>query len=182
MVGVGARADFDPDTDYSLVMVEAAASGNTEAGVEAELQRNEKIDTLGIEELKFSYDDLFLLAKVIHMEAGSAWLSDDWKMAVGEVLLNRIASPEFPDTLEECVYQPGQYCGVGEYWFENLIPYRSCIIVAKRLLSGERVLNEPSVVFQSNGPQGGGVFCELEDEYFGSTYLCYTRYPELYEG
>lgn len=92
------RADFDPGTDYGELMIEAAASGDGEAGLEAEAARNEKIDFFGLDEEKISYEDLALLAKVIHTEAGSAWLSMEWKMAVGEVLLNRVASPEFPDT------------------------------------------------------------------------------------
>ncbi|NCB51745.1 MAG: cell wall hydrolase [Clostridia bacterium] len=182
LISTGARADFEPEKDYSLAMIDAAESGDTEAGIEAELMRNEKIDALGIDEQKMSFNDLLLLARVIHSEAGSEWLSDEWKMAVGEVLLNRVASPEFPDTIEECVYQAGQYGGAGESWYENLIPYRSCVVAAKRLLSGERVLDEPSVVFQSNGPQGSGVFREYCDAYFGTTYLCYSTHPELYEG
>ncbi len=180
VISAGVLADFDSETDYGLIMVEAAVAGDAEAGIEAERQRNEKIDTLGIDEQKISYQDLVLLARVIHIEAGSEWLPDEWKMAVGEVLLNRVASPEFPDTIKECVYQEGQYGGAGESWYEKLTPYRSCAVAAKRLLSGERVLNEPSVVFQSNGPQGSGVFREFRDACFGTTYLCYSTYPELY--
>ena len=62
-----------------------------------------------LDEPYIAYDDLVLLAQVIHTEAGSAWLPDEWRLAVGEVVLNRVASPEFPDTLEEVVFQPGQY-------------------------------------------------------------------------
>ncbi|MEG1632835.1 MAG: cell wall hydrolase [Oscillospiraceae bacterium] len=184
LTGVTARAlaDFDADTDYSLLMTAAAVAGDAEAGKLAETRRNEKIDTLDSEEKKISYDDLVLLARVIHTEAGSDWLPDKWRMAVGEVLLNRVASPEFPDTLKECAYQPGQYSGVASQWFETLKPYASCAAAAKRLLSGERVLNEPSVVFQSGEEQGSGVFLELSDTVFGSTYFCYTNHPELYEG
>jgi hypothetical protein len=182
LICIGARADFEPETDYSCIMIEAAVAGDTEAGGKAELQRNEKIDSLGLDEKKINFDDMLLLARVINAEAGSEWLSDDWKMAVGEVLLNRVASPEFPDTLPECVFQAGQYSGADESWYDTLKPCRRCVVAAKRLLSGERVLNEPSVVFQSNGPQGGGVFLELRDDYFGTTYLCYSMHPELYKG
>lgn len=182
LICIGARADFEPETDYSQIMIEAAVAGDTEAGDEAERQRNEKIDGLGLDEQKINFEDMLLLAKVIHTEAGSEWLSDDWKMAVGEVVLNRVASPEFPDTIAGCIFQAGQYCGASESWYDTLTPYLSCVVAAKRLLSGERVLNEPSVVFQSNGPQGGGIFRELRDAYFGTTYLCYSTHPELYEG
>lgn len=174
------RADFDPGTDYGELMIEAAASGDGEAGLEAEAARNEKIDFFGLDEEKISYEDLALLAKVIHTEAGSAWLSMEWKMAVGEVLLNRVASPEFPDTLAGCAFQPGQYTAADEDWFEVLLPFRDCVEAAFRLLSGEMVLNDPTVVFQSGGKQGSGVALELEDSIYGSVYFCYTSHPELY--
>lgn len=101
---------------------------------------------------------------MIHTEAGSAWLSMEWKMAVGEVLLNRVASPEFPDTLAGCAFQPGQYTAADEDWFEVLLPFRDCVEAAFRLLSGERVLNDPTVVFQSGGKQGSGVALELQGQ------------------
>ena len=173
-------ADFDPDVDYSELMASAAASGDSEAGRQAAAKRDEKIDTLGMDAAKIDYDDLVLLAKIIHTEAGSSWLPEDWKMAVGEVVLNRVDSPEFPDTIRDCIYQPGQYSGVGGSWFEKLIPYESCVDAAIRLLRGERVLREPSVVFQSGEVQGGGVFMEMTDSCFGSTYFCYSNHPELY--
>lgn len=174
-------AEFDSAVDYSELMVSAAASGDAEAGHTAARRRDEKIDSLGLDAAKIDYDELVLLAKIIHTEAGSSWLPDDWKMAVGEVVLNRVASPEFPNTIRECVYQSGQYSGVGGSWFEALIPYKSCVEAAKRLLQGERVLNEPSVVFQSGEVQGSGVFREMTDKCFGSTYFCYSNHPELYE-
>ena len=102
------------------------------------------------------------------------------EMAVGEVLLNRVASPEFPDTLRDCAFQPGQYTAADEGWFEVLLPFRDCVEAAFRLLSGERVLRDPSVVFQSGGVQGGGVALELTDSVYGSVYFCYTSRPELY--
>ena len=63
-------------------------------------------------------------------EAGSAWLSMEWKMAVGEVLLNRVASPEFPDTLAGCAFQPGQYTAADEVSKD----------IAKRLINLEEQL------------------------------------------
>ena len=173
-------AGIDPATDYGEAMIDAAAAGDEEAGRAAEAARNEKIELLGLDEEEISYDDLALLAKVIHTEAGSAWLSMEWKMAVGEVLLNRVASPEFPDTLRDCAFQPGQYTAADEGWFEVLLPFRDCVEAAFRLLSGERVLRDPSVVFQSGGVQGGGVALELTDSVYGSVYFCYTSRPELY--
>ncbi len=168
------------DADYGERMIECALSGDRERGLLYERLRNAKIDALGLDAPYIAYDDLVLLAQVIHTEAGSAWLPDKWRLAVGEVVLNRVASPEFPDTLEEVVFQPGQYSAADRGWFEALIPYRSCLEAALRLLGGERVLRDPRVVFQSGGKQGSGVALELTDSVYGSTYFCYTNHPELY--
>lgn len=174
-------AGFDFDRDYLTEMMVCAETGNVEYGRTCAEERWLKIQTAGLDEPHIDFDEFYLLAKVITSEAGSSWLSMEWKMAVGEVLLNRVASPEFPNTLEECVYQPGQYSGSGSSRFENLIPYASCIEAAIRLLSGERVLNAPSVVFQANFRQGSGVFLKLTDSILGDTYLCYSSHRELYE-
>lgn len=102
-------------------------------------------------------------------------------MMVGEVLLNRVASVEFPNTIEECIYQEGQYYSRNDKDFANLLPYEDCVMIAIRLLSCERIINDGSVVFQANFPQGSGTYLKLYDEKLGYTYLCYSSYPELYE-
>lgn len=168
------------DADYGEKMIECALNGERERGLLYQRLRNAKIDALELDAPYIAYDDLVLLAQVIHTEAGSAWLPDEWRMAVGEVVLNRVASPEFPDTLEEVVFQPGQYSAADRDWFEVLIPFRPCLEAALRLLGGERVIGDPSVVFQSGGLQGG-VALELYDSVYGSTYFCYTNHPELYQ-
>lgn len=91
-------------------------------------------------------------------------------------------SPEFPDTIKEVIHAEGQYANANTDYFKNLTPFEPCVEAAARLLSGERVLNEPSVVFQSGGVQGSGVYLELYSSYYGYTYLCYSSYPELYGG
>ena len=179
---VGAAAEYAPELDYMELMLDAAASGDVSTGLDAQRCRDEKLAELGLEFEQVDFGELYLLARLIHAEAGSAWLPEEWRMAVGEVALNRVASPEFPDTLAEVIEQPGQYYGKGNRYFEKLIPSRECAEAAARLLSGERVLGEPSVVFQANFVLGSGVFLELEDSALGSTYLCYSSHPELYEG
>lgn len=176
----GAMADYEPETDYSKIMVTSAVSGDYKGGREAEATRNEKIDGMDIQANKYSFNDLLLLAKIIYAEAGSSWLSDEWKMSVGEVVLNRVASPEFPNTIAEVLAQPGQYYGPNSRYFNNLRPNERCINLALRLLNGERVLNDPSVVFQANFKQGSAIHTACYDRYLGWTYFCISYRPELY--
>jgi spore germination cell wall hydrolase CwlJ-like protein len=172
-------AQFDPDADYMELMISAAASGDTAAGNAAEAERNAKIDALGLEYPKIAFGDLWLLSKIIYAEAGCEWLSDEWKFCVGEVVMNRVASPEFPDTIAEVLYQPGQYYGRGSRYFASLVPGVREVRAASRLLAGERHM-KPSVVFQANFVQGGGTYLRFSDKILGSTYLCISSRPELY--
>ena len=174
-----AQATYDENVDYSAVMKQAAITGDYEAGVAAQQSRDEKIAALGLESKSYTFEDLMLLSKIIYAEAGSEWLSDEWKMCVGEVVLNRVASPEFPNTIKEVLEQPGQYYGSNSRYFNNLLPTERCVDCALRLLNGERLL-EPSVVFQANFTQGGGTHTAVYDKYLGWTYFCYSSNIELY--
>lgn len=174
-------AGFSLEEDYISTMQDMCLSGNLSGGIEAEKKLRLRIDTLGENETIISFTDLYLLSKIIMAEAGSSWLSVEWKMMVGEVLLNRVASPEFPNTIAECLYQPGQYYGVGNKYFESLIPNRDSVEAATRLLLGERIINDPSVVFQANFIQGSGVCVSLFDDVLGYTYFCYSNYPSKYK-
>ena len=171
---------FSTDVDYSEAMIQAAVTGDYEAGVAAQDARDAKITTMGLKEDSYTFEDLMLLSKIIYAEAGSEWLSDEWKMCVGEVVLNRVASPEFPDTIKDVLEQPGQYYGANSSYFNSLLPTERCVECAMRLLNGERQL-EPSVVFQANFKQGSGTHTAIFDKHLGWTYFCYSSHPELYQ-
>ena len=173
--------ELDPNHDYMEDMIAACAAGYTAAGERAAWARNMKIDAFHLPYDKLDFEDLYLLSKIIYAEAGSYWLSDEWKMCVGEVVLNRVASPEFPDTIREVLEQPGQYYGKNSAYFNSLIPSERCVRLAVRILEGERVLNDATVVFQANFKQGSGTHTMLYDRDLGYTYFCFTNYPYLYE-
>ena len=54
-----------------------------------------------------NYSDLDLLAAIIWCEAGNQ--SYDGMVAVGQVVMNRVASSSFPNTISEVLNQPGQF-------------------------------------------------------------------------
>lgn len=145
----------------------------------AEVVAEDQPDIFSAPQPQYSESDLMLLAKVIYAEAGSDFLSDEWKMCVGEVVLNRVASPEFPNTITDVVYQQGQYQGARSGYIASLTPSERCIDIARRLLNGERLM-EPAVVFQANFKQGSGVCKALYDSHLGWTYFCYSSNMSLY--
>lgn len=168
-------------TNYLQEMIYACVNNDREKGLLAESARNSKIVDNNLDREIIYYDDLYLLSKVITNEAGSDWVSDELQLYVGNVLINRVNSVEFPDTIHDCVHQEGQYSGVNTKKFEDLTPTLSSVNNAILLLEGNTYLPE-TVVFQANFPQGSGVYLEIYDEILRTTtYLCYSNYPELYE-
>ena len=170
--------ELDMAAYYLGEMGKAAAAGDIEAGRQAEQYRNEIIDQKGSGEIKISFDDLYLLAKLIYAEAGSDWLNEKFRFCVGEVVMNRVDSPEFPDTVHDVVYQKGQYTSAGTAAFTTLIPSQDCVDVALRLLQGERQM-VPSVVFQSDHEQGE-IFSMYTDRRLGTTFFCVSPNQDLY--
>ena len=174
------RGAFEPETDYSVQMLEAVLRRDGAAGAEAQRLRDEKLAAMGLDYPVLRYAELDLLSRLIAAEAGSTWLDRDWRMAVGEVALNRVASPEFPDTLEEVISQPGQYPVICEK-LPAVVPDRESAEAALALLMGQRVLDCPAVVYQANFVLGGGVYLERRDKLLGTTYFCLSEHPEQYE-
>ena len=121
-----------------------------------------------------------LLAKAIYACTGIVSFCDEWRLCIGEVLLNRVASPEFPDTLEEVIYADERYCGKVEGYLAAITPDRRAYAAADRLLSGERVLNDPRVVYQDEHIYDGGVCKSLYDYRWGTIRFCYSTKMELY--
>ncbi len=52
--------------------------------------------------------------------------------------MNRVASPEYPDSIHDVIYQKGQYSCVNTARFAGLVPTEECVDAALRLLCGER--------------------------------------------
>lgn len=173
------RYGFNPDIDYAALMIEAAANGNIEVGREYERLRNLKKDYFGIKD-SVTFDDLYLLAKIVEVEAGASWMEIEHKRLVASVVLNRIASPEFPNTMREVFYQRGQYQLAGTKYFEKLVPSESSAKEALYVLQYGSIAPK-SVVFQAEFRQGSGVYKKFSPAKLGTTYFCYSSYPELYE-
>lgn len=66
---------------------------------------------------QYSNSDVQLLAKVISAEARGE--SYEGQVAVGAVVLNRVAHPSFPDSISGVVYQSGAFsCVYDSNWYE----------------------------------------------------------------
>lgn len=81
------------------------------------------------------YDEttLDLLSRVITHESGNQPL--EGKMAVGNVILNRVNSPKFPNTVGEVIASPNQFPGA-----TNATPNAESILAARLVLEGANVV------------------------------------------
>ena len=88
--------------------------------------------------------ELEWLAKIIHAEAKGE--SFDGKLAVGNVVMNRVYSSEFPNTIEEVIFQKGQFSPVsdGSIWNE---PSIDSIESATMVLNGHKVVGDEALFF-----------------------------------
>ena len=120
-------------------------------------------------EKPYTNEDLYILSHIISAEAGN--FSEDMMLSVGSVVLNRVQDDRFPDTIEEVVFQQGQYSPTwnGAYYAE---PTEAACEVAKTLLE-EGPTIDPSVVWQAEFPQGQGVYDTIDSPWGTTMYFCY---------
>ena len=85
----------------------------------------------------YNQDDLFWLSRVIFAESGNQPL--EGKMAVGNVVLNRVASPIFPNSVHAVLSQKNQFSTYKGGKLANRNPNESSIIAAKLVLDGGMV-------------------------------------------
>lgn len=119
-----------------------------------------------IEETPMAYSekDYELLAHLLMGEAGAEWCEDEMVYLVGCVALNRVKSDKFPDTLEEVIYQKGQYQCTVDGNFDRE-PTERCWEIAYDLLAFGSYIPE-TVVYQAEFKQGSGTYKQVQNMYF----------------
>ena len=64
-------------------------------------------------------EEVRMIAAMIQCEAGNQEF--DGQLAVGAVIMNRVKSPSYPNTILEVLYQPGQFGPAGSQRFMNIL-------------------------------------------------------------
>lgn len=122
------------------------------------------------EEPQYTKDELYLLSHLIQGEAGSDFITDEHQQLVGQVVVNRVKSDKYPDTLKEVIYQKGQYqCTTNGQFDKN--PSKRAIKNAKLVLEGKVDCPE-NVIYQAEFKQGSGVYKKIET-IISTTFFCY---------
>ena len=122
-----------------------------------------------IQKEKYTDEELYIMSHLIYGEAGNC--SDELQIAVGSVVLNRMKSKYFPNTIKEVVFQKGQYACTWDGNYDKS-PDEQAINNSKYLLENGSQL-PAACIFQAEFIQGDGVYKTI-----GNTYICYKG--ELY--
>lgn len=115
-----------------------------------------------LDEYESYEDDLNVLAHLLcgECQGGSRELQE----AVGSVVLNRVASDDFPDTIPDVVFQRGQYACTWDGNYDRTPTERNWEVARYLLENGSQI--PENVVFQAGFKQGkvwkkigGEIFC-----------------------
>lgn len=111
-----------------------------------------------------------LLTRIIQVEAG--YESYEGQIAVGSVIMNRVQSERFPNSIYEVVYAPRQFSPAHNGLLDRSVPNESVLEAAKAVLNGEN--NVEGAFFFHNPKVSGGQFwnsLELVDEIGSHRFL-----------
>ena len=104
---------LDVPTKEETVVEKTEGSNAQELGnepVKTTKQTNKSKDKgNGLLEHSYTQADVELLASLIQSEAGSDWMTDELQQWVGQVVMNRVASPDFENTIKSVIFEKGQY-------------------------------------------------------------------------
>lgn len=103
-----------------------------------EQESGQKEDTSGAME-GYTQSDLTLMAAIIQAEADNQ--SYEGKLAVGSVVMNRVKSSKFPNTVSGVIYQKNQFAPVNDGHLALILergPNETCYRAARQVLEGYR--------------------------------------------
>ena len=137
-----------------------------------ELNEYEPIQESSTIDRWWTEDDLHMLAAVIYYEAGSDECTDRHQQLVGQVVVNRMYSTEFPNTIYDVIAQPMQYSSynmVINNMGTDVIPQR-CYDNALAVLNND--VDCPSDIVWQSGSIQGEIY-EVHYTTYSTTYFCH---------
>lgn len=127
--------DFVIGTGETLKEIKQREQKALEDKRKADAERAKQIQNMGA--VAVGTTDDILLAALIQCEAGGE--SPEGQLAVGAVVMNRVRSGGYPDTIAGVIYAPGQFspavCGAVERRVQKGVK-ESCIMAARQAIAG----------------------------------------------
>ena len=119
-----------------------------------------------IASMDWGKDDSYLLCKIAMAEAESEGVKG--KALVMLVVLNRVWSNEFPDTIEEVIFQKNQFSPVANGRYDAVEPDEECYEALKLIQVDHWNESQDALYFESKSGKihifGNGVACDYSEE------------------
>lgn len=192
---------YQNNIDYMDKMISSAKDNDMFMGHIYESLRNNKLIALGrksettyyftdyttVQEIldilfppDYSEEDLWYLSRIVQLECGSSFITDWHQVLTATVVLNRVHSDKYPDTVEGVIFQTGQYAPSGKVTSTTPTDrvYENCkyaLVNYGEILSrfGNEVI-PADVLYQANFTQGRGTYHSIYvPELRSTTYFCY---------
>ena len=153
---LAAEAQAKAAEEAARIEAEAQAKAAEEAArIEAEAQQA-ALAAQAAQTAAISAEELKLLANIIYCEAGSE--SYVGKVAVGNVIMNRVKSASQPNTITEVVYAKGQFSPVRNGSLQRALSSdkadATCYQAAIEALAGAQPVGEKLFFRRNNGRSG----------------------------
>ena len=163
------KTDTAEEQEENKKKTEATEGSRPLAGLSLYLQKaaEKKVNILKIllERWQQEQDDIKLLAEVIYHEN---WHTDKERKAAyytGAVVMNRVKSKNWPNTVKEVVYQKRQYAVVPKLFTEKIPD--ECYQMAKDIYKNGTPDVPANVVYQATFVQGSGDWIDpINGEHF----------------
>lgn len=143
-------------TEYITIEFKIDSGETMEAIKERKKAEEEAKRHVNYGEYTTDADTTMLLAALIHCEAGGE--SYEGQLAVGAVVMNRVRSGAYPDTIHGVIYASGQFTpaqsGKVNRVLESGKIYPSCIEAAKEAISGVSNVGDRTHFRRNNGREG----------------------------
>ena len=134
---------------------EEEAKKNADSGKPQNSSQTSSYTTETRDAVSADADELRLLAALIWCEAGNQ--SYDGMLAVGAVVMNRVKSPAYPNTIYSVIYASGQFTpamsGKVAVAYQNGVP-DTCTMAAAAALSGQTTVGDATHFRRNNGHEG----------------------------
>ena len=146
------------------------------AGIIAILFLIQMIELLKMENISYaqsagSEEDIKLMARAINGEARGE--SYEGQVAVGAVILNRVKSPDFPNTIAGVIYQPGAFTAVSDGQINEPIAEDSTVYKAARdAMNGWDPTNGCLYYFNPNTATSSWIWSKTIVKTIGKHHFC----------
>lgn len=143
----------DGDTEDDTYVEDGVWDEDEDDGLGGDEYIDPSTEADGSTDTNYAASDVDLLAALIYCEAGNQ--SEEGKIAVGQVVMNRVSSSSFADSISGVIYESGQFTPAGSGWLDQVIGSapQDCYDAAVAALNGEGTVGG-ALYFNTGSGQG----------------------------